>query len=175
MATPGTESALIVEVPAAEPVVRRYRSELDANSSLGVPAHVTVLAPFLPVARLGAAEGDRLRRVFAAVTPFDFRLDRTGWFGTTVLWLGPEDPAPFRDLTDRVFAAFPDFPPFGGQFDDVVPHLTVGFERPVEILRRAELQIIPALPVAARASAVTLMAESSPGGSWQTVASFPLG
>jgi 2'-5' RNA ligase len=113
--------------------------------------------------------------VFAAVTPFDFRLDRIGWFGTTVLWLGPEDPAPFRDLTERVFAAFPDFPPFGGQFEDVVPHLTVGLERPSDELRRAELEIIAALPVTARASAVTMMAESSPGGRWETLSSFPLG
>jgi 2'-5' RNA ligase len=175
MATPGSESALIVEVPDAEAAVGRYRAELDVNASLGIPAHITIVAPFLPVGRLGAAERDRLQRVFAAVSPFDFRLDRTGWFGTTVLWLGPEDPAPFRDLTDRVFAEFPDFPPFGGQFADVVPHLTIGLDCPAETLRRAELQIVPALPVTARASAVTMMAESSPGGRWHTVASFPLG
>ncbi len=171
----GSKSALIVEVPAAEPAVGRYRAQLDGNSSLGVPAHITILAPFLPAGRVGAVERDRLLRVFAAVKPFDFRLDRTGWFGTTVLWLGPEDPAPFRDLTERVFAAFPDFPPFGGQFDDVVPHLTIGLERPVDELRRAELEITPALPVSARASAVTMMAESSPGGRWEALAFFPLG
>jgi 2'-5' RNA ligase len=175
MATQDSESALIVEVPAAEPAVGRYRAELDANARLGIPAHITILAPFLPVGRLGAAERDRLLRVFAAVSPFDFRLDRTGWFGTTTLWLGPEDPAPFRDLTERVFAEFPDFPPFGGQFDDVVPHLTVGLERPADELRRAERQILPALPVTSRVSAVTLMAESSPGGRWGTLALFPLG
>jgi 2'-5' RNA ligase len=175
MATPGTETALIVEVPAAEPAIGRYRAELDANARLGVPAHITILAPFLPAGRLGDAERGRLVRVFAAVSPFDFRLDRTGWFGTTTLWLGPADPAPFRDLTDRVFAEFPDFPPFGGQFADVVPHLTIGLDRPTEELLRAELQIVPALPVTARASAVTLMAESSPGGRWEILASFPLG
>jgi 2'-5' RNA ligase len=175
VATPGSESALIIEVPAAEPAVGHYRAELDANASLGIPAHVTILAPFLPAGRLGTAEHGRLRRVFAAVSPFTFRLDRTGWFGTTTLWLGPEDPAPFRHLTDRVFAEFPGFPPFGGQFADVVPHLTIGLDRPADELLRAELQIIPALPVTARASAVTLMAESSPGGRWETLTSFPLG
>jgi 2'-5' RNA ligase len=175
MATHDSESALIVEVAAAEPAVGRYRAHLDANSGLGIPAHITILAPFLPVGRLGAAERDRLLRVFAAVPPFDFRLDRTGWFGTTTLWLGPEDPAPFLDLTERVFAEFPDFPPFGGQFDVVVPHLTIGLDRTADELRRAELEIIPALPVVARVSAVTIMAESRPGGRWETLASFPLG
>ncbi|MGH3300808.1 MAG: 2'-5' RNA ligase family protein [Streptosporangiaceae bacterium] len=175
MAAHHRESALIVEVPAAEPVVGRYRADLDANSGLGVPAHITILTPFLPVGLLGDGERDRLLRVFAAATPFAFRLDRTGWFGTTVLWLGPQDPVPFADLTERVFAAFPDFPPFGGQFDEVVPHLTIGHQHPVDELRRAEQEIIPKLPVTDRVSAVTLMAESSPGGSWETLATFPLG
>jgi 2'-5' RNA ligase len=142
---------------------------------LGVPAHVTVLAPFVPVRLFGAEERDRLLRVLAAVTPFDFRLDRTGWFGSTTLWLGPEDPAPFADLTQRVFAAFPDYPPFGGQHDEVVPHLTVGLDRAVDELLRAERAIMPELPVVGRVSAVTLKAESSSSGSWETLASFPLG
>jgi 2'-5' RNA ligase len=175
MATDGMASALIVEVPAAEPVVGRYRAELDANSVLGVPAHVTVLAPFVPVRLFRADERDRLLRVLAAVAPFDFRLDRTGWFGTTTLWLGPEDPAPFAGLTQRVFAAFPDYPPFGGQHDEVVPHLTVGLDRGVDELLRAEEGIMPNLPIVGRVSAVTLKAESSSGGRWETLASFPLG
>lgn len=169
------ESALIVEVPAAEPVVGRYRAALDPNASLGIPAHVTILAPFMPASRVGPDERDRLASVFAAVKPFDLRLDRTCWFGTTVLWLGPEDPAPFRDLTERVFAAFPDFPPFGGQFADVVPHLTVGLQGDVDEMRRAEEQIRPKLPIAGWVSAVALKAESSPGGSWATMTTFTLG
>jgi hypothetical protein len=56
MATPGTETALIVEVPAAEPAVGHYRAELDANAGLGIPAHITILAPFLPAGRLGTAD-----------------------------------------------------------------------------------------------------------------------
>jgi 2'-5' RNA ligase superfamily len=175
MATPELQSALIVEVAAAEPVVGRHRAELDANARLGVPAHVTVLAPFLPAGRIGDDERDRLRHVFAGVAPFDVRFERTGWFGTVVLWLAPQDPAPFADLTERVFAAFPGYPPFGGEFDEVVPHLTIGHGCPVDDLRRAEREIIPRLPVAARVSVVTLIAESSPGGRWETLASFPLG
>jgi hypothetical protein len=175
MARQETESALIVEVPAAEPVVGPHRSELDANARLGIPAHITVLTPFMPATRLDAEERARLKSLFAAVKAFDFRLDHTDWFGTTVLWLGPQDPAPFRALTDAVFAAFPEFPPFEGRFDDVVPHLTVGFESPVEAMRRAEREVKSKLPVLGRATAVTLMHELSPQGRWEAFASFPLG
>ena len=175
MATYGAKSALIVEVPAAEVVVARHRAELDANAGLGVPAHITVLAPFMPTNRLSAAERAQLESLFAAVKAFDFLLDHTDWFGTTVLWLGPQDPTPFRELTEVVFAAFPEFPPFEGQFDEVVPHLTVGFDSPIEAMRRAELDVKTNLPVIGRATAVTLMHELSPQEGWATLASFRLG
>jgi 2'-5' RNA ligase superfamily len=171
----GPESALIVEVPAAEPVVGRHRAELDANAALGIPAHITVLAPFMPTGRLGAREQAQLKRLFAAVTAFDFRLDHTDWFGTTVLWLGPQDPAPFRELTEIVVQAFAEFPPFEGQFDEVVPHLTVGHESPIEAMRRAECEIKSDLPVLGRAAAVTLVHEVTRRGVWETFASFSLG
>jgi 2'-5' RNA ligase superfamily len=171
----GVETALIVEVPAAEPVVGRHRLELDANARLGIPAHVTILAPFMPRSAIGAEERARLERVFASVEPFDFRLDRVRWFGTAVLWLGPEDPTPFANLTSAVFAEFPDFPPFDGQFDEVVPHLTVGIDCPATAMRRAEQQMLQNLPVLDRAASVTLIGELSPKGRWGTLASFPLG
>ena len=44
-------SALVVAVPDAEPVVGHLMLRLDANAVLGVPAHVTVLFPFVPADR----------------------------------------------------------------------------------------------------------------------------
>jgi hypothetical protein len=43
-----TDSAVVVPVPEADPVVTRYRACLDPAAGLGVPPHVTILAPFLP-------------------------------------------------------------------------------------------------------------------------------
>ena len=169
------QTALIAEIPAAEPVVGQHRARLDRSAALGVPAHVTILFPFAPPGRLGAAELIRLGELFAVVPAFDVRLDHTEWFGTSVLWLGPEDPAPFRELTARVFAAFPDYPPYEGRFEDAVPHLTIGEDSPVDEMCRAEDQVAGLLPVLNRVSAVTLIAESSPGGRWKTRASFALG
>jgi 2'-5' RNA ligase len=155
-------------------VVGRHRASLDPSAALGVPAHVTVCFPFVPASKLGTAELDRLGKLFAAVPAFEVRLDHTQWFGTSVLWVGPQDPGPFRDLTARVFTAFPDYPPYGGRFEDVVPHLTIGDNGPLEEMRRAEEQIAGRLPVADRVTAVALMAESSRGGPWRTLASIPL-
>ena len=35
-----------------------------------------------------------LGRLFAGFAAFEFTLDRVGWFGEEVVWLGPRDPAP---------------------------------------------------------------------------------
>jgi len=168
------ETALLIEVPAAEPVVGRHRAHLDGNAALGIPAHITVLAPFMPARRLDASALAQLENLFATVGAFDFELDHADWFGPDVLWLGPRDPRPFRHLTELVFGAFPEFPPFGGQFDQVVPHLTVGYDQPLDEMRAAEQLITPSLPIPGRVSAVTLMRELSPGGDWQRFAAFAL-
>lgn len=115
-----------------------------------------------------------LEHLFAEVSRFRFRLDHTDWFGDDVLWLAPRDPGPFRPLTQHVFRAFPAFPPFGGQFDDVVPHLTIGHGHPLNDLRAAEDSMQARLPIGGYATAVTLMTQQSAAGHWTKVAAFPL-
>ena len=174
MADPGTESALVVEVPEAEAAVARHRERLDENAALGIPAHITVIAPFLPRAGLQQPTLGELSRLFGGVPRFRFRLARTAWFGGQVLWLAPDDPGPFRDLTGRAFTAFPACPPYGGQHEDVVPHLTVGLWQPLAELRAAEESLLPHLPIEARATTVTLLVGPVSGGQWTRAARFPL-
>jgi 2'-5' RNA ligase len=168
------QSALIIEVPEAEPAVRRHRERLDANASLGIPAHVTVLAPFMPLETIDTAVLAQIGRLFADLTRFRFQLDRTDWFGEQVLWLAPRDPAPFRTLTQRVHQAFPAFPPFEGRYDDVVPHLTIGHGHSLNELRTAEDAVQAHLPIEASVGAITLMTEQSAGGHWTKTATFAL-
>jgi 2'-5' RNA ligase len=175
MPGPGLDSALIIEVPQAEPAVHLYRERLDANAPLGIPAHITVLAPFMPPRLIDTSVLTRLGRLFAEVSPFRFRLDRTDWFSDGLLWLAPADPGPFRDLTQRVFRTFPAYPPFGGQHEVIVPHLTVGYGHPLTDLRAAAEAIQDRLPIDARAAAITLMTEQSAGGRWAKTATFTLG
>lgn len=174
MASSGPHSGLIIEVPEAEPAVRHHRERLDSSAPLGVPAHITVLFPFMPPETIDPAALTKLGELFADVSGFRFRLDRTNWFGDEVLWLAPRDPGPFRALTLRVFQAYPAFPPFGGQFADVVPHLTIGHEHPLDDLRIAEDSVQARLPIEASATAVTLMTQQSAGGRWAKAAAFAL-
>jgi hypothetical protein len=178
VANPGPQSILLVEVPEAEPIVGRYRERFVVNARLGVPAHITVLYPFMPPRAIGPAVTTELEHLFAAVSRFRFQLTHLGWFGDEVLWLGPWNPAPFRALTRRVDAAFPDVPPYEGQFgraeSDASPHLTVGKGNLVTELRSAEENVRSHLPIDGEATSVTLMTQVSAGGRWAKTAIFAL-
>ena len=174
MTSSGPHSGLIVEVPEAEPAVARLREHLDASALLGIPAHITVLFPFMPPGSIDPAVLTELARLFAAVSRFGFRLDRTDWFGDEVLWLGPDDPGPFRALTEAVHRAYPAYPPFEGQFSDVIPHLTVGHGHPVTDLRAAQESVRAHLPIDGFATGVTLVTQACAGGRWTRAATFAL-
>jgi len=171
----GPRSGLIIEVPEAEPAVHQHRERLDASAPLGVPAHITVLFPFMPPEMIDEAALTRLAELFAGVSRFRFVLDHTDWFGDDVLWLGPGDARHFRALTQRVFGAYSAYPPFEGQFDDVVPHLTIGHGHPTDALRSAENSIQRRLPIEASADGVTLMTQQTAAGQWTKTALFKLG
>ena len=167
-------TALVVAVPEAEDVVGPHRLRLDPLTALGVPAHVTVLFPFAPAATVDEALRSRLSGLFAGVPAFEFSLDRTGWFGTDVLWLAPEPEHDFRNLTRLVSEAFPEYPPYGGEFDDVVPHLTVADGAPRADMLAAEQHVSAALPIRSAARSVTLLVEEG-SGHWRPGGSFSLG
>lgn len=59
------ETALLLRVPGAESAVGRHRGRLDRAAADGIPAHVTVLHPFVPLGDLHEEERYRLERLFA--------------------------------------------------------------------------------------------------------------
>jgi 2'-5' RNA ligase len=168
-------SGLIVEVPEAETAVRHHRDALDVNAQGGVPAHITVLYPFLPPHLIDGTVLDDLAALFARVPSFDVAFTHTAWFGEQVLWLAPEDPLPFRALTELVHGAYPEYPPFAGLFADVVPHLTIGHGVHLPEMVRAESEVRTHLPILMSARRVTLMTQDEPEGVWTTAARFALG
>ena len=157
------ESALLVAVPEAEPAVGEHRARLDSSARDGVPAHLTVLYPFLPPASIDGAVLASLRRLFAGLAPFDITLDRVSWFGEEVVWLAPRDDGPFRALICATRAAFPGCPPYGNRHAEVIPHLTIGDRDDPGALRAAAEAVGGHLPVATTAAEVTLMAGPPPG------------
>ena len=172
-----TETALIVPVLAAQAVVGGYRAKLDHSAAWGVPAHVTVLYPFVPPDDVTDAVVARVRACVTTVPAFSCAFAELAWFGADVVWLAPDPAAPFRALTERVMREFPDCLPYGGEHPDPVPHLTVGSTRAADLdaLRRAAAAVASRLPVHATIDRVQLLAGSDRPGGWHCVAEFPLG
>ncbi|GAB2571894.1 hypothetical protein Aab01nite_03930 [Paractinoplanes abujensis] len=171
-----THSALIVAVAEAEPVVAAHRDRFDRAAAWGVPAHITVLFPFLPPADLDEHVLARVGQAAASVPAFWCTLATVGWFGDRVVWLAPQPAGPFVALTAAVTSRFPSVRPYEGAFDEVVPHLTIGHDHPRAQLQAAADAVGPQLPIHARVTSLRLITgRPEPGPSWSTRHEFALG
>jgi len=170
-----THSAVIVAVPEAEETVGAWRAQLDPSAGWGVPAHVTVLFPFLPPASIDAEVLACLAQAVRTVPSFDAGFARVEWFDDRVVWLAPEPALPFRELTAAACGSFPGLLPYGGAYGEPVPHLTVAQSDDAAGLRQAASAVAGQLPVRARVDAVQVICGSEAPGSWQLLAELPLG
>ncbi|WP_148573193.1 2'-5' RNA ligase family protein [Nocardioides caldifontis] len=118
-------SALLLPVPVADWLVAGRAMTDGYAAGLVVPAHVTLLVPFVPRDELTDGVLTELEALFGDVVPFSFELARASRFPDGPVYLAPDPAAPFRHLVMELARAFPEHPPDEGRFDGVVPHLTV--------------------------------------------------
>jgi len=168
------ETALIIVVPEAEPHVSHLRRQFDPSARRGLPAHITVLYPFMPPEEVTDAVANQLRGIALSFAAFGFQLSKVGVF-PGALYLAPTPAQPFIALTLALARHFPEYPPYGGQFRNVVPHLTVaqagGWQQSsahTELL----CALYPSGDILSRCSELVLTEDSS--GRWKTMRTFPL-
>ncbi|NDJ62356.1 MAG: 2'-5' RNA ligase family protein [Chloroflexi bacterium] len=168
-------TSIVIPVPPAVqalvvPLLRRYT---DATLPSHLPAHISVLFPFVPAAALEAA-CQRLRGLCAQVPPFDVTLRGYNHFPRAV-YLELSDPGPVRALFRRIQAAFPDCAPYEGAYGpDIIPHVTAAQFASEAACAAAEFP--PYTPVTFRVARINVdygVAES--GLPWITYATIPLG
>lgn len=172
------ESAIIVPIrlPAAIAAIR-LRETFDGP--LGVPGHVTLLYPFATPTSIDAVVLASLAAVVGAVPAFDARFGEVrrfepgGGSPEGVVWLAPEPEARFSALIDTLADAFPEFPPYGGMYDTVIPHVSIAANDRHQA-DAVEAESLRWLPFRRRVSAATLIVEGL-DGRWRTRRRFPLG
>jgi hypothetical protein len=173
--SPEPESALVVLVPEAEELVADFRAEFDPSEAAGIPAHITVLYPFVSPASDYSAVKDRIRTTIGSHQRFDYMISGIKRF-TGVVYLEPNPSEIFQALTMSVWEAFPDFPPYGGKHTNPTPHLTVGAKSDERVLDRLAGDLakdaMGVLPIRASCSEITLFDNSD--GPWRVVTTFPL-
>lgn len=151
-------TVLAIPVVELEPYVRARWEHYDPDWVSVDPdfthAHITALAPFLTVPTAGDLA--EVAAIAHATPAFDFTLAQVATFPNGLIHLVPEPATPFSTLTARLWEAFPQCPPYAGEFAGVVPHLSldqVG-EGVDEARVRAEVAVL--LPVRVRASRLEL-------------------
>jgi 2'-5' RNA ligase len=169
-AAPPPESALVVPVPEAEPYVQRHRFHHDSVALRGVPAHITVLYPFMAPGEISDTATDAVRDVLAHFPEFPFRLTRLDRFPEGATYLAPEPATPFVDLTSAIAERFPGYPPYAGAHAEVIPHLTVAQSPDAPAAELAEIE--RHLPIRCVAREAWLMVEDDERR-WRTRLRFP--
>lgn len=166
-------SAVIVRahLPAG---LERLRRAHVADHAQGVPAHLTMLYPFIERADLSSEVRRSLELVALAHEPFDYELRGfAAWPDTTYVAVRPV--APFVRLQRDLQLEFPAHPIYGRDATfQFVPHITV-VEGPG--VGDPAIRADPAwraLPRPSRATSIELIA-TGPDGMWRLVWRIPLG
>jgi hypothetical protein len=162
LAAGSASSALLVPVPAADWLL----------PGPAMPAHVTLLNPFAPPAALTDGVVGELAALFADVVPFSFTLDEVCTFPTGTVYLAPDPSAPFRQLTAELARRFPEYPPYCGGFDEIVPHVAIPSDEETA-LRATRARLAGHGSVVCHASEAQLVLVGD--GSQEVVATFGFG
>jgi 2'-5' RNA ligase len=139
----------------------------------GVPPHVTILFPFLPVDALTpsvhAALADLAAKRRRSTAKFDSveRRDQ-------MVWLLPAGRLPFLRLTADLAALWPDHPPYQGVHDELIAHLTLVEAADIQLFDAAWAVASKSGRFDADATELRVIAEDE-NGRWHTRWRLPLG
>ena len=169
-------SALVVVAAEAEPVVGEWRLRYQREAvEHGLPAHLTILFPFVAATEIDDGLLTELRHIYAPMRPFAYELASVESFPDAA-WLAPVPAEPFHELVDRAREAFPALPPYGDPEHVVVPHCTIGTDDEPDaveaVVRTLREGLGPRLPIRCRAAELVLLAEEA-DGTWARRAAIP--
>ena len=173
LGVPSDRSAVIIRasLPLA---LERLRRRAVGDALEGVPAHLTMLFPFVEPGRLTAEVMGRIAEVAAATPPFDYELAGSAvWPDTIYVAVNPVEP--FVALQRRLGEAFPDFPIYGSDPGfEFVPHVTIAEGPPIADPATLVDRAWRSLPRPGRATHLEVIARPS-DAPWRTIWRVPLG
>jgi len=169
------ETAIVVPVESAELLLSAAATAFGFDRPPGVPAHVTLLYPFVDAERLVVGHAHEAQRALSYVQPFECSFSSIGRFDDppVAIYLEPKPVEQFSAMIDAVTAAFPKFPPYGGTVEEVIPHLTVVETADRTLWAEVEGWIAPRLPVRTSVQRFSIYVQTDAG--WVERFKLPLG
>ncbi|MCA1711078.1 MAG: 2'-5' RNA ligase family protein [Actinobacteria bacterium] len=170
------QSAVLLAVPEAEPLVSQWRAKGDPSAAHGVPAHVTLLYPFLPAEQVDDGVLGELAWFFKGVDSFPVRFTRVArWEHVGVVYLAPESDV-LTQLTRSLARRWPECPPYSGEIpvDELIPHLTIVHTDDRALRQSAANDVSPKLPLKAVAREASLWVRGE-DDEWTVRQTFPFG
>jgi 2'-5' RNA ligase len=165
------DTALTVLVPEANEIVGPWRDRYDPPAGEGMPAHVTVLYPFVRESKIDPTVLELIASLSSRHDPFQVTFRRFGHF-PEVLWLDPESQN-FVELLHDARRTWPNCLPYGRSDLQVIPHLTITDGANLSAQAEAEEDVKLQLPLTAEIGALSLMAFD--GKRWCERQQFTLG
>jgi 2'-5' RNA ligase len=139
-----------------------------------VPAHLTMLFPFVEPARLDSGVRRLLASVTATLPAFDYRLTGAATWPDTI-YVAVDPVEPFVALQRRLGGAFPGFPVYGTDPGfEFVPHITITEGPPIGDPATLDDPAWGALPRSGRATSIEVIARPR-DAPWRTIWRLPLG
>jgi 2'-5' RNA ligase len=160
------------------PALEEIRGRATSGPRAGVPAHITLLSPFVPTDSIDSSTLARVADVLAGVRAFEVTFARVQRWGPRagapegLVWLDPDPPQGFVLLTRALWRAFPDHPPYGGLHNEPIPHLTIA-SHAQKTFDAIETEARRRLPFRRRVAVVALLVEGV-DGHWRTSNGFSL-
>jgi 2'-5' RNA ligase len=164
---PNTHTELSIPVRCTAPLRRSWRGRARRMVAAD---HITLLDPFIPSFLIDADVEEAVSQILLDFKPFSYELARVERF-PGVLYLAPEPGEPFIAMTEALCRRFPNYPPYGGAHDAIVPHVTLALGPEPEGLAEHVQQH---LPLRGSVEEVWLKMET-PDGNWSAGRRFRLG
>jgi len=173
-------TAILITVPELAAYTQRWRSVSRSSARSHVPLtelippHVSVLVPW--VAEPTEADVQRLADAVASFEPFELSFPTAGQFPNGTAWLKPEPYGDVVSLLFSVYQAFPECPPYVGEFPDPQPHLTISSSAQggPAVVAEAQEALAAAPAPSIQLTELGLWREGD-GGVWRQFGAVPLG
>ena len=154
-------TAITILLDRAAPEIAAARYELDPRAWGRIELHVTLLYPFVLRRDVSPAVLAELESFFADRPRPEFALAQVGVFEGTFAYAAPEPDDGLAVMMRALWSAYPDTPPYGGEFTEPVPHATIAplAEADLETVRA---RVEPLLPIDCSPDHASLLEEFEP-------------